>query len=43
VPYTVRLVPGIPHYWKVAARTEQGRWVASDLTSFTLSRPRPRR
>jgi putative zinc finger protein len=43
VPDTVRLVPGIPHYWKVAARTEQGRWVASDLTSFTVSRPRPRR
>ena len=40
VPDAVRLVPGVPHYWKVAARTEPGRWVASDLTSFTLSRPR---
>ena len=43
VPETVRLIPGVPHYWKVAARTELGRWVASDLTSFTLSRARPRR
>jgi len=40
VPDTVRLVSGAPHYWKVAARTELGRWVASDLTSFTLSRTR---
>jgi len=40
---TVRIVVGVPHYWKVAARTEQGRWVASDLTSFTLSRARPPR
>jgi len=43
VPETVRLTPGVPHYWKVAARTELGRWVASDLTSFTLRRARPRR
>ena len=43
VPETVRLIPGVPHYWKVAARTELGRWVASDLTSFTLRRARPRR
>lgn len=43
VPDTVRLVSGVPHYWKVAARTELGRWVASDLTSFTLGRPRGRR
>ena len=43
VASTVRIVVGIPHYWKVAARTEQGRWVASDLTSFTLSRARPPR
>ncbi len=40
VPDTVSLVAGVPHYWKVAARTELGRWVASDLTSFTLSRTR---
>jgi len=40
---TVRIVVGVPHYWKVAARTEQGRWVASDLTSFTLSRAPPQR
>lgn len=38
---TVRIVVGVPHYWKVAARTEPGRWVASDLTSFTLSRAPP--
>jgi len=36
----VQLLSGVPHYWKVAARTELGRWVASDLTSFTLSRTR---
>ena len=42
VPNSVHLVTGVPHYWKVAARTELGRWVASDLTSFTLSRARPR-
>ena len=41
VPATVSLVPGVPQYWKVAARTELGRWAASDLTSFTLSRARP--
>ncbi len=41
VAATVRIVVGVPHYWKVAARTEQGRWVASDLTSFTLSRAPP--
>ena len=40
VPDTVQLLSGVPHYWKVAARTELGRWVASDLTSFTLSRTR---
>ena len=43
VPDTVRLVSGVPHYWKVAARTEVGRWVASDLTSFTLNRARSTR
>ncbi len=43
VAATVRIVVGVPHYWKVAARTEQGRWVASDLTSFTLSRAPPLR
>jgi anti-sigma factor RsiW len=40
---SVKLVAGVPHYWKVAARTELGRWVASDLTSFTLRRARPGR
>jgi anti-sigma factor RsiW len=40
---TVRIVAGVPHYWKVAARTELGRWVASDLISFTLSRAPPAR
>ena len=43
VPETIRVVPGVPFYWKVAARTELGRWVASDLTSFTLSRARAHR
>ena len=28
VPDTVRIVAGVLHYWKVAARTELGRWVA---------------
>ena len=40
VPDTVRVLAGVPHYWKVAARTELGRWVVSDLTSFTISRMR---
>src|SRR2546427_305700 len=40
VPDTVRLVSGAPHYWKVAARTDLGRWGASHPTSFTLSRTR---
>ncbi|MGH2625338.1 MAG: zf-HC2 domain-containing protein [Anaerolineales bacterium] len=26
------------YYWKVEARAEVGRWVASDLSSFTISR-----
>jgi len=43
VPPSLRIVVGVPHYWKVAARTEPGRWVASDLTSFTLSRAPPQR
>jgi len=43
VPETIRVVLGVPFYWKVAARTELGRWVASDLTSFTLSRARAHR
>jgi len=43
VPDTLRVVAGVPHFWKVAARTELGRWVASDLTSFTLRRARPPR
>ena len=40
---TVRIVVGVAHYWQVAARTDVGRWVASDLTSFTLSRAPPPR
>src|SRR3989442_6447540 len=43
VPPDVRIVSRVPHYWKVAARTELGRWVGSDLTSFTLSRAPPPR
>jgi anti-sigma factor RsiW len=36
VPDTVRITRGVPYYWKVDARIEVGRWVSSDLTSFTL-------
>jgi hypothetical protein len=36
VPDTLRLARGVPYYWKVDARIELGRWVSSDLTSFTL-------
>jgi len=43
VPDTVRLVRGVPYYWKVDARIELGRMVSSELTSFTLDpAPRPR-
>jgi anti-sigma factor RsiW len=41
VPDTVRITRGVPYYWKVDARIELGRWVSSDLTSFTLD-PSPR-
>ena len=40
LPDTVRITRGVPYYWKVDARTELGRWVSSDLTSFTLDPPR---
>ncbi len=36
VPPTVALSPGFPYFWKIAARTGWGRWVSSDLTTFTL-------
>jgi anti-sigma factor RsiW len=36
LPDTVRLTGGVPYFWKVEARIELGRWVSSDLTSFTL-------
>ena len=31
----------VPYYWKVAARVEAGRWVNSDLVSFTLANEPP--
>jgi hypothetical protein len=40
LPDTVRITRGVPYYWKVEARIELGRWVSSDLTSFTLDPPR---
>jgi hypothetical protein len=39
LPDTVRLSRGVPYYWKVDARIELGRWVGSELTSFTLDAP----
>jgi anti-sigma factor RsiW len=39
LPDTVRITRGVPYYWKVDARIELGRWVSSDLTSFTLDPP----
>ena len=43
LPDTVRITRGVPYYWKVDARVEMGRWVGSDLTSFTLDRRTPSR
>ena len=40
---TVALVAGVPYYWKIAARTGWGRWVSSDLTTFTLRAASPPR
>ncbi len=31
----------MPYYWKVAARVDAGRWVNSDLVSFTLAHEPP--
>ena len=43
LPDTVHIARGVPYYWKVDARIELGRWVSSDLTSFTLDpSPSPR-
>jgi anti-sigma factor RsiW len=39
LPDTVHITRGVPYYWKVEARIELGRWVSSDLTSFTLEPP----
>jgi anti-sigma factor RsiW len=36
LPDTVHITRGVPYYWKVDARIELGRWVSSELTSFTL-------
>jgi len=41
VPSTITLRPGVPYFWKVAARTGWDRWVASDLTTFTVRPTRP--
>ena len=43
VPNATALGAGTPYFWKVAARTGWGRWVVSDLTTFTLRAPRPAR
>ncbi len=43
VPSTITLRPGVPYFWKVAARTGWDRWVASDLTTFTVGPTRPSR
>jgi hypothetical protein len=43
VPSTITLRPGVPYFWKVAARTGWDRWVASDLTTFTVGATRPSR
>jgi anti-sigma factor ChrR (cupin superfamily) len=39
LPDTVHITRGVPYYWKVDARIELGRWVSSELTSFTLEPP----
>jgi anti-sigma factor RsiW len=39
LPHVIALRAGVPYFWKVAARTGWDRWVASDLTSFTLGAP----
>jgi hypothetical protein len=36
LPDSIRLVPNLPYYWMVSARTGLGRWVASGFTRFTL-------
>ncbi len=43
VPRTITLRPGAPYFWKVAGRTGWDRWVASDLTTFTVGTTRPSR
>jgi hypothetical protein len=42
LPDSVRLVPGQRYLWKVEARTDIGRWVASDLIEFSLAGGAPR-
>lgn len=36
------LARGRPYYWKVAARTAANRWVASDLTGFSIGQTNAR-
>ena len=43
LPDTVRVARGVPYYWKVDARVELGRWVSSELTSFTVDARPPSR
>ena len=42
LPDSVQLVSGQRYLWKVEARTDIGRWVASDLIEFSLARGAPR-
>jgi hypothetical protein len=42
LPDSVRLVAGQRYLWKVEARTDIGRWVASDLIEFSLAGGAPR-
>jgi hypothetical protein len=42
LPDSVTLVPGARYLWKVEARIELDRWVASGLTEFSVAREPPR-
>jgi anti-sigma factor RsiW len=37
LPDSLRLVPNTQYYWRLKAETEYGRWVESDLATFTLA------
>lgn len=41
LPTSLLLLPGATYYWQVKAETGYGRWVESELVSFTVAEPPP--